>query len=162
MDIKLNTGAPIDRSLIPEPKYKVGDEVFCVESYFENIIPVTITEVHLIFEWNDNGYRSSYKCGISYTTRSKTGNFNDYNEPVLYPNRKDAQEVLDQYRKKRKIDIKNSVDKTIVDLTKQLTELKKKQAAYEQEQGQGASDGTSNSEDVSTILPISENSPTSK
>ena len=159
--IKLNTGAPIDRSLIPNPRYKVGDEVFCVESYFEHVIPVVITEIHLIFEWNDNGYRSFYKCGISYTTRSRISNFNDYNEPVLYPNLTEAKEALGQYKKKRKIDIKNSIDKTIVDLTKQLTELKKKQAAYEQEQGQGASDGITDKKDVSAILPISENSQTS-
>lgn len=160
--IKLSTGAPIDRSLIPDPRHKVGDEVFCVESYFENVIPVTITEVHLIFEWNDNGYRSFYKCGVSYTTRSRISNFNDYNEPVLYPNLTEAKEALDQYKKKRKIDIKNSVDKTIVDLTKQLEGLKKKQAMYEQEQGQRASDGTTDKKDVSAVLPISENSPTSK
>lgn len=162
MDIKLNTGVPLNRLLIPEPKFKVGNEVFCVESYFENIIPVTITEVHLIFEWNDNGYRSFYKCGISYTTRSRVATFNDYNEPVLYPNLTEAKEALDQYKKKRKIDIKNSVNKTIVDLTKQLEGLKKKQAMYEQEQEQGTSDGTTDKKDVSTILPIGKNSPTSK
>ena len=160
MDIKLNTGAPLDRSLIPDPEFKVGDKVFCVRPYFSNVRLVEILEFNLSFTFTDNGYSTYYERKITYETRCDIGNHEQYDEDDLYSNLEDAENALIRHKKDTEKYIKSARDNKIKELTKDLERLIK--LRDEQEQGQGTSDGTSNSEDVSTILPISENSQTSK
>lgn len=160
MDIILNTGAPLDRSLIPDPEFKVGDKVFCVRPYFSKVSPVEIREFNLSFTFTDNGYATHYECKITYETKSDKGSYEQYDEDDLYSNLEDAENALIRHNENAQIYIKSARDNKIKELTKDLERLIK--LRDEQEQGQGTSDGTSNSEDVSTILPISENSQTSK
>lgn len=106
MDIKLNTGVPLNRLLIPEPKFKVGDKVFCARSYFSEVRTVEIKEINLTFNFTDNGYITHYECDLVYETYYDIGGYEDYKEEDLYLTYEEAQERFLDIDKKQKKRIK--------------------------------------------------------
>ncbi len=133
MDIKLNTGAPLDRSLIPDPKFSIDDIVFCVRSYFSEIRPVEIVEVNLSFNFIDNGFITHYQSDIVYETKDGIGRYEDYKEDDLFLTSQEAEDRLARYKKEAKESGKKTRDAKIIELTKDLERLIK--LRDEQEQG---------------------------
>lgn len=159
MDIKLNTGSPLDRTLIPDPKHKVGDMVFCVRSYFTEVKPVVIIELKFLFDFTDNGFITHYQFYITYEVKDSIGNYEDYKEGDLFLTSQEAEDRLNWYKQEAIKSGKETRDAKITELTKDLERLIK--LRDEQEQGQGTSVRTSDKKDASTVFSIGKNSPTS-